>query len=69
MTATRQFHTVTLRAVDNMEAAIATAANRATHQFLLLAGSPPSLPVDFRLKPLIPMPNSAISGLIFAIRV
>ena len=68
MPAARQFHTIALRAVDNMEAAIAVAASRAAHQLLLLAGSPSSLPTDFRPKPFIPMPNSAISGLIFAIR-
>jgi 16S rRNA (guanine527-N7)-methyltransferase len=68
MPAARQFYTVALRAVDNMEAAIAAAANRATHQLLLLAGIPPSLPPDFRPKPFIPMPKSTISGLILAVR-
>src|SRR5580692_2949123 len=38
MPATRQFHTVTLRAVDNMSAAIASAGPRAVHQLLFLAG-------------------------------
>ncbi len=69
MPGARQFHTVALRAVDNMDAAIAAAANRATHQLLLLAGNPPSLPADFHRKPFISMPHSTISGLVFAIRV
>src|SRR6266404_5670909 len=44
---TRQFHTVTLRAVDNMAAALAAAAPRATHQLLLLTGAPPPPPPTF----------------------
>jgi 16S rRNA (guanine527-N7)-methyltransferase len=68
MPATRQFHTVTLRAVDNMTAAIAAASPRATRQLLLLAGSIPSLPVGFSLKLSLPMPNSAATLLLRAIR-
>src|SRR5215469_6726048 len=37
----RRFHTVTLRAVDDMAAAIASAAPRASHQLVLLTGVPP----------------------------
>jgi 16S rRNA (guanine527-N7)-methyltransferase len=68
MPATRQFHTVTLRAVDNMTAAIAAAAPRATHQLLLLTGSVPALPPDFSFEPSIPMPHSASSILLRATR-
>jgi 16S rRNA (guanine527-N7)-methyltransferase len=68
MPATRQFHTVALRAVDNMAAAIAAAAPRATHQLLLLAGSIPPLPAGFAAKPPLPMPNSDISILLRAVR-
>ncbi len=56
--ATRQFHTVTLRAVDNMTAAIAAAAPRATHQLLLLTSTPPTLPPNFTPAPPILIPNS-----------
>jgi 16S rRNA (guanine527-N7)-methyltransferase len=68
MPATRQFHTVTLRAVDNMSAALAAAAPRAAQQLILLAGSVPTLPPDFSRGPLIPMPNSATAILLRAIR-
>ena len=64
----RQFHTVTLRAVDNMAAALAAAAPRATHQLILLAGVAPALPLDFSPKALIPMPNSATAILLQATR-
>jgi 16S rRNA (guanine527-N7)-methyltransferase len=68
MPATRQFHTVTLRAVDNMAAAIAAAAPRATHQLLLLTGSVPTLPPAFTSGPSLPMPNSTTSILLRAVR-
>jgi 16S rRNA (guanine527-N7)-methyltransferase len=68
MPATRQFHTVTLRAVDNMTAAIATAAPRATHQLVILAGSVPSLPPGFSLSPPLRMPNSAANHMLCAFR-
>src|SRR5271170_927268 len=59
MPAARQFHTVTLRAVDNMAAALAAAAPRASHQLILLAASVPALPPGFSPGPPVPMPNSA----------
>jgi 16S rRNA (guanine527-N7)-methyltransferase len=68
MPASRQFHTVALRAVDNMAAAIASAAPRATRQLLLLTGSIPTLPPDFAPKPSVPMPNSQTSILLLAVR-
>jgi 16S rRNA (guanine527-N7)-methyltransferase len=68
MPSTRRFHTVTLRAVDNMAAAIAAAAPRATHQLLLLTGTPPPLPPDFTPEPSIPIPNTQASILLRATR-
>lgn len=68
MPPTRQFDTVTLRAVDNMAAAIAAAAPRATHQLILLAGDPPELPPDFTFDPPILIPNTQTSQLLCAIR-
>ena len=55
----RQFHTITLRAVDNMAAAIATAESRATHQLMLFtsAAAAPALP-DFSRQSRIPIPES-----------
>jgi 16S rRNA (guanine527-N7)-methyltransferase len=64
----RQFHTVALRAVDNMSAALAAAAPRAAHQLLLLAGSLPALPSGFSAEPGIAMPNSSTSLLLRVIR-
>jgi len=64
----RQFHTVTLRAVDNMTVAIATATPRAAHQILLLTGAPPPLPPDFTPEPPIPIPNTQTSILLRATR-
>jgi 16S rRNA (guanine527-N7)-methyltransferase len=69
MPAGRRFHTVALRAVDNMTAAITAAAPRATHQLLVLAGSVPALPADFSVEASVPIPNTAASTLIRAIRV
>ena len=53
----RQFDIVTLRAVDNMPAAIVAAAPRAARELLLLAGTPTELPPTFTLQPPIPVPN------------
>ena len=68
MPPTRQFDTVTLRAVDNMAAALSAAAPRATHELLLLAGTPPELPANFTLHPPIPIPNTQTSLLLRATR-
>lgn len=68
MPPTRQFHTVTLRAVDNMAAALTAAAPRAAHELLLLAGTPPELPANFTLHPPIPIPNTQTSLLLRATR-
>ena len=64
----RQFHTVTLRAVDNMAAAIAAATPRATHQLLLLTSTPPPLPPNVTPAPPIPIPNSQSTILLRATR-
>jgi 16S rRNA (guanine527-N7)-methyltransferase len=68
MPQTRQFHTVTMRAVDNMAAAIAAATPRATHQLLLLTSTPPILPPEFTSHPPIPIPNTQTSTLLQATR-
>lgn len=54
----RQFHTVTLRAVDNMEAALAAATPRASHQLVLLTTGIPNLPGGFLPEPPIQLPGS-----------
>ena len=64
----RQFHTVTLRAVDNMAAALAAAAPRATHQLLLLTSTQPTLPPEFTPAPPIPIPHTQTSILLLATR-
>jgi 16S rRNA (guanine527-N7)-methyltransferase len=63
-----QFHTVTMRAVDNMAAAIAAATPRATHQLFLLTSTPPTLPPEFVLHTPIPIPNTQTSVLLVATR-
>jgi 16S rRNA (guanine527-N7)-methyltransferase len=64
----RHFHTVALRAVDNMPAAIAAAQPRATHQILILAGTPPALSAEFTLQLPIPIPGTQSSHLFIATR-
>jgi len=64
----RRFHTVTLRAVDDMAAAIATAAPRVLHQLVLLTGVPPALPADFTSLQPIPIPNTDSTVLVRAVR-
>ena len=65
----RQFHTVTLRAVDNMTAAIAAAEPRAARQLLLLTSAidPPALPA-FPRQTRIPIPESENRILLLAVR-
>lgn len=64
----RRFHTVTLRAVDDMASAIAAAVPRATDQLILLTGAPPALPPEFHSELPIPIPNSNATVLIRAPR-
>jgi 16S rRNA (guanine527-N7)-methyltransferase len=68
MPESRQFHTITLRAVDNMAAAIAAAAPRATHELLLLTSTQPILPLNFTPKSTIPIPQSQSTILLRATR-
>jgi 16S rRNA (guanine527-N7)-methyltransferase len=63
-----QFHTVTLRAVDNMAAALSAAAPRADKELLLLVGDPPQPPPGFILHAPIPIPASKTSILLRATR-
>lgn len=65
----RQFHTVALRAVDNMAVAVAAAEDRAAHQLLLLtsATQAPALP-GFPNQTQIPLPGSQNSILLLASR-
>lgn len=65
----RQFHTVTLRAVDNMAVALAAAEPRATRQLLVLtsAAAAPDLP-GFPNQTQIPIPESAGRVLLLAAR-
>jgi 16S rRNA (guanine527-N7)-methyltransferase len=63
-----QFHTVTLRAVDNMAAALSAAAPRADKELLLLVGDPPQPPPGFILHVPIPIPASKTSILLRATR-
>lgn len=68
MPADRRFDTVTLRAVDNMPAAIAAAAPCAAREILLLASAPPGLPSEFALQSPIPMPGGQNTFLFRAVR-
>jgi len=68
MPESRQFHTVTLRAVDNMAAAIAAAHPRASNQLAFLTTTPPDLPATFTLQPPIPIPQSQSTVLLRATR-
>jgi len=67
--AARVFHTVTLRAVDNMAAAVAAAEPRATHQLMLLtsAAAAPALH-EFSRQSRIPIPESHDNILLIAER-
>ena len=64
----RRFHTVTLRAVDDMPAALAAAKPRATHQLILLASAAPVLSPEFTLETQIPIPGTASSLLLIGAR-
>ncbi|MBB5318511.1 16S rRNA (guanine(527)-N(7))-methyltransferase RsmG [Tunturibacter empetritectus] len=64
----RQFHTITLRAVDNMASALAAAAPRATNDLLLLAGATPPAPPGFILQPPIQIPTTQSTVLVRATR-
>jgi 16S rRNA (guanine527-N7)-methyltransferase len=65
----RRFHTVALRAVDNMDAALSAAAIRAESRLLVLGTSRTveMLPADFGLGESAPLPESA-EGLLLVAR-
>lgn len=69
MPSKRRFHTVTLRAVDNMAAAVAAAEMRATHQIVLLTSTAqaPELP-GFAERTVISLPGTQSSVLLMASR-
>jgi 16S rRNA (guanine527-N7)-methyltransferase len=62
------FHTVTLRAVDNMSAALSAAAPRASNDLLLLTGTPPIPPHGFSFQKPISIPTTQSSILLRGIR-
>ncbi len=64
----RRFHTVTLRAVDDMPAALAAAEPHAAERLVLLAGAAPALTSEFTLERPIPIPGTASSLLLIATR-
>jgi 16S rRNA (guanine527-N7)-methyltransferase len=63
-----RFQTVTLRAVDNMAAALSAAAPRANRELLLLAGALTTPIPGFTLQAPIPIPATKTSILLRAIR-
>jgi len=65
----RLFHTVTLRAVDNMAVAMEAAAPRAAHDLLLLSNTTPVFPPEFTPHTPIPMPTTQTSVLLRATRL
>jgi 16S rRNA (guanine527-N7)-methyltransferase len=69
MPESRKFDIVTLRAVDNMPAAIAAASPRASHDLLLLTAAPPLLPSTFSTYPTIPIPGAQSTTLLRATRI
>ena len=57
----RGFHTVALRAVDEMDAAVAEASRRAEKRIMILGtrwATYPTLGIQFQLTELVPLPNS-----------
>jgi 16S rRNA (guanine527-N7)-methyltransferase len=67
MPAGRRFHTVALRAVDDMAAALAAAAPLAANQLLILTTGDPALPPGFEAESTVPIPGSA-SGILLRAR-
>ena len=68
MPESRKFDVVTLRAVDNMPAAIAAACPRAIQELLLLTTAPPLLPSTFSTHAPIPIPGAESTILVKATR-
>jgi 16S rRNA (guanine527-N7)-methyltransferase len=69
MAESRKFDVVTLRAVDNMSAAIASASPRASYDLLLLTAAAPDLPSIFAAHPSIPIPGAQSTTLLRATRI
>lgn len=65
----RQFHTVTLRAVDDMTAALATADLLVRNQMVLLTTRTPELPAGFSVTERLVLPESEMGILLCATRV
>jgi 16S rRNA (guanine(527)-N(7))-methyltransferase GidB len=63
----RRFHTVALRAVDNMHAALAVASSLAEVQVVLLAGDGAEPPQGYRFRETIAIPQSNSSILYRAV--
>jgi 16S rRNA (guanine527-N7)-methyltransferase len=64
----RSFHTVTLRAVDDMAAALQAAEPLATHQLLLLTTGNPAIPEAFTVTETLSLPGSESGILLKAVR-
>jgi 16S rRNA (guanine527-N7)-methyltransferase len=64
----KKFHTVTLRAVDDMDAALAAAAQRATRGIMVLTTGVPKLPAGFLPPATFPIPASKEGVVLVAIR-
>jgi 16S rRNA (guanine527-N7)-methyltransferase len=64
----RSFHTVTLRAVDDMAVALRAAEPLATHQLLLLTTGTPALSEAFTVTETLPLPGSESGILLKAVR-
>ncbi|MBS1799993.1 MAG: 16S rRNA (guanine(527)-N(7))-methyltransferase RsmG [Acidobacteria bacterium] len=63
-----RFHTVTMRAVDDMAAALKAAGQLATNQMVLLTTGTPTLPEPFRVTETLPIPGSENGILLRATR-
>ncbi|MBS1823576.1 MAG: 16S rRNA (guanine(527)-N(7))-methyltransferase RsmG [Acidobacteria bacterium] len=64
----RRFHTVAMRAVDDMAAALRAAEALTANQLLLLTTGEPSLPEAFRVAETLPIPGSDTGILLRATR-
>lgn len=62
----RTFHTVAMRAVDDMAAALAVAGPLAQEQLVLLTTGEPGLPAGFAVKERFALPHSASGVLLIA---
>jgi 16S rRNA (guanine527-N7)-methyltransferase len=65
----QMFHTVTLRAVDNMASAVTTAVQLAREQILLIATGVPTLPDGFEVVEQIVVPQSERGQVFRVVRI